>query len=612
MALTKLTRVTDVLIRMFTGETLRTFANAVRGYTGQNVEGFADTLVDLLKYSPPNGTRVVTKGFYSTNDGGAGQWVFSRANLSNQVTSMPLLYRAPTSDPTGASGAWFIDTATDIFPVQYGYGLAGSSKSNNTAILHQICNVFNNRGRTVVLPAGVAEHTALTFTRNPCLRGQFGAVAGLASGTGTVMLFSDADGTADCIRIAPTSGRITGLNLDNITVLSREIFTGGNPTTFKTRTNRIAVSLNFIGGQVSVRNMYIIGFKQGLRVNELWDGTLEGVRVLYCGIESLTPAVWVGSDGTDNSNNLHWIGLHIEFCPFSYDMGVARHISFYGAKVESNRSEDATGYVVRITTGANEVVFNGGMFVQSTFNTPNSFMLNQGRRVSFESCWFSSPDYSSTFKYTGINWYHGNDVNQSANVLANVRFDNVLAVADGTASTSYPLYLGNGESGSIYIQTNNATLFLGCVSLGANCNLHLDLVTSTTVAKSGSLAEFRLDGSTLSVGRNAGARINLLSTGSRNNTVQQSTQVGTVNGVAVPDTQGLRHMLVGASTSGGNQSITGFRGLAGTSFTSTVSQGTVTLVHSSSLVLLTGADTPMVPGRIYTFTTIDGSLYIQS
>jgi hypothetical protein len=571
--------------------------------TGGFLVGSPDNIQQLRLTLPASGARLKTKGAFSSNDGGGGWWVFESGNRATQVATMPNIWIAPLLFPDGSQGAWRPDFSEGIWVNRLGYAITADTGINDT-ILEQVINIYNNKGERVNLPAGVAAHHKMTWKRDPHLEGVAGAIAGLNTGTGTVFLFTDELTTDDCIRIAPETGRITGLTLKNITVLSKEIFVGGPPTTFKTRTNRVAISGNTTGGQIEVDNNFIVGFKQAFRSNELWDGANYGMRGLYCGIESVVPAFWFGSDATDNTNNLHMYGLHIEFCPYALYMGLCRNISIYGGKIETNRSEDATGYVVNLSIGVFEAVMSGTMFVQSTFNTKSPFMLNQGRGVRLEACDFISPNYSPSFKYTGIVWYHGNDVNASENVLRDVRFDNALST-DSVTGVDYPIFAGNNESGSIRVTVPSNAVGGGVVSLGANCSMSVNVVTNTSgSAKPGGTIHFRAAGSSVELRRPAGTVLGTYATGDRNNVLNQNIPIKTAYNTAVPDVTGHQVVYVGAA---GGVSITAFSGMAGHMFSVRLGTGSATLINSGSLKLKGGSNIAMTANTLYTFTVIDSN-----
>ncbi len=570
---------------------------------GSTLIGTPDCIEQLRLIMPTAGTRLKTKGALVANDSGGGWWVFESGNRTAKVSTMPNIWIAPMLFPDGSHGAWRPDFSEGIWVNKLGYGLTANTSLNDT-ILEQVINIYNTKGERVNLPAGVAAHHKMTWKFDPHLEGVSGAIAGLNSGTGTVMLFTDELTIDDCIALKPDTGRITGLTLKNITIIGKEIFIGGSPTTFKTRTNRVAISGNSIGGQIEVANCFIIGVKKAVHGNELWDGAIYGMRILYCGIESVVPAFCLGSDALDNSNNLHLYGLHIEFCPNSLYMGLCRNISFYGGKIETNRSEDATGYVVNLSIGVFEMSMHGTMFVQSTFNTKSPFMLNQGRGVKIGSSDFTSPNYSESFKYHGISWYHGNDVNQSENVLRDVRFDNVLST-DSVNGVDYPIFAGNNESGSIRVTVPSNAVGGGVVSLGANCSMAVNIVTNTSgAAKPGGTIHFRASGSSVELRRPAGTVLGTYATGDRNNVLTQNIPIKTAYNNATPDVTGHPVVYVG-STPGVN--ITGFTGMAGHTFSIRLGMGAATLINSGSLKLKGGNNIAMVANTLYTFTVIDSS-----
>jgi hypothetical protein len=82
----------------------------------------APLLADLEALTGTDGQQVTTSGRTAVGDGGGGSWVWDSSNLSTEVTADTEsgIYVAPTSDATGASGAWVRQYVSDIDPAWFG------------------------------------------------------------------------------------------------------------------------------------------------------------------------------------------------------------------------------------------------------------------------------------------------------------------------------------------------------------------------------------------------------------------------------------------------------------------------------------------------------------
>lgn len=92
--------------------------NALTFATSLHIDNLAS-----LRLFPGGETTSIYLDCRTTNgDGGQGTFVWSTADLSSEVTSDPLhgIYVAPTSDPTGASGAWVRQLNGYVTPKMFG------------------------------------------------------------------------------------------------------------------------------------------------------------------------------------------------------------------------------------------------------------------------------------------------------------------------------------------------------------------------------------------------------------------------------------------------------------------------------------------------------------
>ncbi|WP_107333920.1 hypothetical protein [Klebsiella pneumoniae] len=583
-------------------------------FSDRNKTSLVNTLADLGKCKAYNGLVVKTRGAFAVGDGGAGEWIFDASDNSANVSKYPRLFIPAGIDTTGASGAFKLIYAVEIEAVKYGVGLT-ADKQINKEILEQL--VAWNMGRVRIrLPAKTIYVSSLTFNYNPNMEGVFGATASSAGGAGTVIMLSSADSTAPGLFInsATPGGRITGLYLKNISFVGKDFFDAGNISTFAPRTQRTAVSLKFIGGQVDIQNIFIIGFQQALILDEVWDGQLNGVRTLYSGApDGSSPAVWIGSTATDNSNNLKIYGLHMEFCPYGLYVGICRNVHFYGMKHESARANDATHWGVQFSIGALEVNVTNSMFV-TVAGTKQPLVLNQGIRCCLIGCQFvaTAPDANSL--YPGVVWYLGNRSSENtSNVLADCVFQYPL-VSDGTST--YPIQLGNYEQVTDIriVVPQTVTYSGGTVSPSVTglitCNVGtiirgLSVNANSTVKTAGALVNFlQYNSSVTDITLTAGKPIFALFEGSTNNRGRAPSNSLSVTDQTTIDCRGYALVQVTATS---NLSVVSFNAFVGDTFSVLLNSGTVTLVNSANLLLLGGANLTMTAGKLYTFKCVSSS-----
>ncbi|WP_447879245.1 tail fiber/spike domain-containing protein [Serratia fonticola] len=588
--------------------TLRT---DLRSKSGGILVGAPEFIEELRQITPLNGTRLKTKGALAANDGGAAWWFYDASNLSAKVTLCPRLYIAPNSDPSGASGAWRLDGRGDILLHQYGFGLS-QNKQINDDVFNQVINLDNSKGRRVRICADVADMNKAEIRRPVHLVGDFGATADSVGGRGATLRFEvRKDGNNqtipfpdDCFSVAGTpSSRITGVKIENITIMGKEAaYAGLSP--LGVRTARRGFLPRCVGGQVFWENLFIVGFQQGWKTDEVWDGILLGMRTMYCGIENNTPAVSMGGDNTENTNFLNLNGLHIEHCPFSLFLGKCRHVTFFGSKIETVRSTDATGYVIDIDPACQEVNFISPMFVQGSHNTLSYFMRNRGRRIKIVAGMFDTPDISSGSLYKGIRWYRGNDEADSFNLIDGAHFSNPLP-SDGV--NPYPIHLGNNEKYDGYALVAGGISESGIISIGNSCEVNSFVHPNSTAKISGPTYYFRGVRSSVKHRVKEGAVSGLLCDGNPNNKIDSDLGFRSSSGISTPDVRGYEQLNLGAASASDSLSVTQFYAMAGQLFSIVLTQGAVTLVNGGKIVTTTGANVLLAANKIYTFRCVDSS-----
>lgn len=573
-----------------------------------------DLLSDLRKVKAYNGLIVKTRGYLSIGDGGAGEWIFDSSDNTTNVTNFPRMFFPAGSNVDGSKGAFKLLFSTEINAISYGVGIT-ADKQINKEILEQLVkwNAGKNRIR---LPARTIYVTSLVFNYNPNMEGVFGATASSGGGAGTVIMLSSADSSDPGLFInsATAGGRITGLYLKNISFVGKDFFDAGDISTFAARTNRTAVSLKFIGGQVDVQNIFMIGFKQGLILDEVWDGSIYGVRTLYCGDpDGLTPAVWIGSTASDNSNNLKIYGLHMEFCPYGLYVGICRNVQFFGMKHESARKNDATHWGVQFSIGALEVNVTDSMFV-TIAGTKQPLVLNQGIRCNLKGCQFIATAPIASSLYPGVVWYLGNRSSENtSNVLSDCVFQYPL-VSDGTSV--YPIQLGNYEqvTNLRIIIPQSVTYSGGTISPSTSglitCNVGtiirgLSVNANSTAKTSGALINFlQYNSSVKDITLTAGKPLFALFEGSTNNKGEAVSNTLSLTDVTTIDARGYEFIQLTATTT---TSITAMNAFVGDTFSLMLNSGSVTLVNSANLLLLGSANITLAAGKLYTFRCVSSA-----
>uniref|UniRef100_A0AAU8I017 Tail fiber protein n=1 Tax=Klebsiella phage FKP3 TaxID=3231233 RepID=A0AAU8I017_9CAUD len=590
-----------------------------------------NSIADLATLKASSGDRAYTKGAFSENDGGAGEWYFDASNMSSLVSTYPRLFIAPLSDPSGISGAWCLDVGLSIEAIQYGLGIpsldpsAGSSFPEQAAsaalinknILEQIV-AWNAGQRTVKLPPRIIYSSFYLFKGvDPKLEG----TPGTSTTTGTFLLTHDGLSTEPLIKITSTtdsaSSRVSGLNLKNIACASQKFFsTTGYNTFTDNRDARVCYSINFVGTHVRIEGLYAGGFNTALYANEVWDGFINNCRFLYCSTPTgSAPAVFIGTNATDNTNNMQINHMHIEFSPYALEVGFCEHVSFQSCKIETYRQAAASHNVIKIQPEATKVNFNSCMVVSN--NASNVHVVQDaGQFTKWNHSWFSGAD-DAGYPQAGVHWYRRVSPTNSQAELNGCYF-NRCHVTDGSEPLDYSIILNNYTkfSGQVRVSpTYNTssgsvvTSSTGLLNIGTSCNIEsLHIIVGSGTKSAGAVLFFAGTGSTVGkITQTAGDVIYKLVSGDANNTVQQYGQIYQNTSNPVIDSYGRRVIFLTSATS-----VTQINGLVGEEITIISNVSGSTLVYNSSLLITTtGANISMSAGKPYKFIMTGATKAVQ-
>ncbi len=221
---------------------------ALRSNLGSS-EGFiwigAPASIDGLKrIFPANGARLICKGALTENDGGASWWKFVSGDHRDMVTKYPMLCRAPLADPTGASGVWVNALDGDLLTHRFGMGISQDPVVNGEILRNLLAwnsdieaSIADGYGKKIVLCGDVIWIDYVEITQSSVhIQGAKGATANQYGGKGTVLMFRDADSTKPAFTVSgkyttdkstgrdKVEGRVTGVKLDNLTLVAEQFF----------------------------------------------------------------------------------------------------------------------------------------------------------------------------------------------------------------------------------------------------------------------------------------------------------------------------------------------------------------------------------------------------
>lgn len=418
---------------------------------GSLLIGSPENIDALRQINPGAPAKITTLGALSRYDGGGDTWVFDDTDMSALVSTYPKLFIPPNSDTSGKSGAWKLSwNIIGHRAKAYGVGIGGS-KNHNTDTLNQLMR-YNNQIQWIQLPGEEIQVIALYYPGNPKLSGVPGVNSDISTShvtgsleNGTVLISRDIDSSEPVLRLAGTPNLRLGGGIDliNLAIISGDLIDHRdlsiNPE-WQVRSSRVALKLEYITSKVNVYNVTIFGFVRAHYFNEVWDGSVRESAIGICSdINGSVPAVYLGSDNTDNTNNLTYIDTRIEHCPWSLELGAVNHVRFIGCKIETKRAQDATNYVIKVNPTAISYTFSACMFVTTTA-TQTHYLYDQGQRPIYDSCHFTGGGIVGY--YPGIRWIYRNPTGTSNAIFKAIKITEAYQ-ADGTDATKYPIYLAD-------------------------------------------------------------------------------------------------------------------------------------------------------------------------
>ena len=155
------------VVELATSTEVATGTDTTRAVTPK---GAADTYVpkvdDLSTLAGFTGTMV-----WLTEAGREGPFVWDASDLSAKITADPQqgIYIPPTSDTTGASGAWVRQYLRQVNASWFGFSSAAPASANTTALQAAIDILTSGE---VFIPAGIYEITQVTLKPGVGLRGE--------------------------------------------------------------------------------------------------------------------------------------------------------------------------------------------------------------------------------------------------------------------------------------------------------------------------------------------------------------------------------------------------------------------------------------------------------
>lgn len=251
---------------------------------------------------------------------------------------------------------------------------------------------------------------AFTFSTAVSIEGVYTSTTDTISRTNRVagsVLLAGSGSTEAVLRVIPTVST-NGVRISKLFFLGSDHW---NTTT--NSVDRLAIELKKVYTEVCLEHIFMAGFlREGIKLNQVFDGTINNVRILCCGTDNVYPAFHMtGID--DCTNAIHIFGLHIESCPFMLKItNSARHCQFVACKFEGFSNVAKMGSPIQIIN-ALEITFLGGQFVSR--NADDTFFYSDatiqpamirvegsaGRTTFSGGCSFTTSPYRDTPRANG-------------------------------------------------------------------------------------------------------------------------------------------------------------------------------------------------------------------
>lgn len=279
-------------------------------------------------------------------------------------------------------------------------GATDSTTAINTAIT--TAKTFNVG--SVFIPAGrYLINGTISITHEVLLRGQYMAYAPSSSArtAGTVLVAgTNASGAPVIEAMNPTAGGyLAGVGIEDMLVLGSASWTNGTGAK-----DRVGVHVYKVISEFRISGLMVTGFvRQGLHLEEVYDGTMQNVRIMFCGTDGTYAGLHMSGTAQGNTNSVHTFGLHIESCPFMLRIeNESRHNQFVACKFELYGQVPISSPILIAT--AREINFVGCYFVSRNADDPvYSSVTAQPHlirvsgseaAVDFSGCQFNTAPYS--------------------------------------------------------------------------------------------------------------------------------------------------------------------------------------------------------------------------
>jgi hypothetical protein len=333
---------------------------------------------------------------YLTEPGREGKFVFSTANLSAQVTADTRqgIYIAPTSDPTGASGAWVRQFSVGIAMASW-FGAVADGTTNDAPAINAALS--QSLVSTVLLPAGTIGHSPKDGKiLIPSGKGLYGA----GPGRTTIKVLAGGYGasTSYVVELAQSGlgTRASDFTIDGGYVGHSVI---GDPGTAGSRIMGVlARGKNFLVENVTVKNLWGYGFwANGGSASTLASGIFRNVHVDNANVQfETTHAGGVTFDGftgtSGDAGASPYANLGNEFI---HPIANSSNVTYANGRFEGN-----SGAPISISvTGANQV----GIFLDNIVIRRTSTGAGQAAVVA------GNATYTNKVKMRGVYIYQAGD-----------------------------------------------------------------------------------------------------------------------------------------------------------------------------------------------------------